>query len=135
MYVPSAAPQYGLRKSAPQLPFSLVSVEKILKSIELRVNTNCLAKRNCGSRYLRHNTNARTQMQQRSKVNILNSHICLPSHLWILFWILFTSMSPHSCIGPCTNTRLQQIQITVMPALSRVNLYSHFVAIRFNLSQ
>ena len=59
------------------------------------------------------------------------TQIRLPSHLWILFFMLLLSISPNHCSGACATTYLQSC-----PCLhpNPVSL-AHTVTLSFNLSQ
>ena len=68
----------------------------------------------------------RTWMQRKSKAIHQNSQICLPSYLWILFFMLFISFSPTSCSG---GAQIYIPNINLVLPLSHITLDPHTVTL------
>ena len=53
------------------------------------------------------NTPVLTRMRRKCKAIHKHSQIFLPSHLWVLFYVLLISISPNSCSGAYANASCQ----------------------------
>ena len=58
---------------------------------------------------IQNSNNTHVCTQEQSTAMHRHSHICLPWHLWIVFFLLFTSVSLDCCSGTRANTCLLDI--------------------------
>ena len=79
--------------------------------------------------------NPQSTRSHRYRKNITPTYarnqFCLPSRLWILFFMLLSSMLPNSCRGACANAHPQS-RPHPNPASYNVNFDLHTIIISFN---